>query len=229
MLRECSRVIVLGEKWNEIILNIEPEAKTFVISNTVHIPLEMTRYNIPFRVLFMGVLIKRKGVFDLIEGINYLNNTNRLGNIKFIIAGTGEEEAELKKKCKEYNLENHIEFLGWISGHQKEALYINCQMLVLPSYNEGLPMSILEAISYGMPVVSTNVGDIPSAVRNEVNGYLFEPGNIKEMADAVYKISSQSTLYNALSRASKKMAETKFSDKDYFINIANLYLDLAGK
>lgn len=229
LLRECSRVIVLGEKWNETILNIEPKAKTFVISNTVSIPAEITKYNIPFNVLYMGVLIKRKGVSDLIEGINYLKNTNRLENIKVTIAGTGEEEAELKRKCSEYNLDNYIEFKGWISGQQKEALYKNCQMLVLPSYNEGLPMSILEAMSYGMPVVSTNVGDISSAVKNGENGYLFDPGNISEMADAIYKIGSDNTLFDKLSRTSRKMAQEKFSDKDYFINIANMYFDLAGR
>lgn len=227
MLRECSRVIVLGEKWNKTILNIEPKAKTFVVSNTVPIPSDITKYNSPFYVLYMGVLIKRKGVSDLIEGINYLKNANRLGNIKTIIAGTGEEEAELKRRCKEYNLDNHIEFKGWISGQQKEALYKNCQMLVLPSYNEGLPMSILEAMSYGMPVVSTNVGDISSAVKNGRNGYLFDPGSVNEMADAIYKISSDNTLFDMLSRASREIAQDKFSDKDYFVKIANMYFDLA--
>ena len=228
MLRECNRVVVLGDEWNKIVLNIEPKAKTFVISNTVHIPSKIAHYDSPFNVLFMGVLIKRKGVFDLIETINNLRLTNRLQNINFIFAGTGAEEAELKKICRNYKLDDNIEFLGWISGENKKQLYVNSQMAILPSYNEGLPISILEAISYGLPVVSTNVGDISSAVLNGVNGYLYEPGDIRAMADIIYKISKDKILYDKLSKASRKLAKDKFSDEQYFTNIANLYSDLAG-
>lgn len=227
LLRECNKVIVLGEKWNKIILGIEPNTKTFVISNTVHIPSDTTHYNLPFKVLFMGVLIKRKGIFDLIETINHLKKINKLDGMKFILAGAGAEEIELKRKCKEYKLDNYIEFMGWVSGKKKDDLYMNCQMAILPSYNEGLPISILEALSYGMPLIATDVGDISSAVKNGINGYLFQPGDVIEMADAIYKVSSNRKLYDTLSDASRKIAEEKFSDKEYFINMANLYIELA--
>lgn len=226
LLRECDRVVVLGNKWNDIIRNIEPKTKTFVISNTVHVPSETVHFNVPFKVIFMGVLIKRKGVFDLMEAIRYLKKSRKVNNIKFVIAGTGTEEEELRKICTKYELDKYIKFVGWISGQEKADLYKECQMAVLPSYNEGLPISILEAISYGMPVVATDVGDISSAVLNEVNGYLIEPGNVIRMADEIYKISSSKELYDKLSKESRQLAESKFSDREYFLKLAKLYQKL---
>ena len=226
LLCKCNRVIVLGRKWNDIILNIEPQARTFVIGNTVHIPSDVVHFDMPFKVLFMGVLIKRKGVFDLMEAIKYLKESGRVDNIKFVIAGTGAEEEELKKICTKYELDKYVKFMGWISGQEKADLYKECQMVVLPSYNEGLPISILEAISYGMPVVATDVGDISSAVLNEVNGYLIEPGDAIRMANEIYKISSSKELYDKLSKASRQLAESKFSDREYFLKLAKLYQKL---
>lgn len=229
LLSECNKVIVLGRKWNDIILNIEPKTRIFVIENTVSIPYDTVHFDAQFKVLFMGVLIKRKGVFDLIEAIKCLKESARVSNIKFIIAGTGIEEEALRKKSNQYGLESYIDFVGWISGQEKTDLYKKCQIAVLPSYNEGLPISILEAISYGMPVIATDVGDISSAVLNGVNGYLIQPGDEKELADKIYKISSSKKLYDKLSKASRQLADFKFSDREYYLKMASLYRKLVDQ
>lgn len=228
LLRECEAFIVLGEKWNHTIKKIEPLTNTVVVSNTIHIPEERMEWkNEIFQVLFLGVLIKRKGVSDLIKAIKILADSQKCNKIHFVIAGTGIEEQHLKEECKKFNLEEYITFAGWTSGEKKEYLLKNSQLLVLPSYNEGLPIAILEAMSYGVPIIATDVGDISSAVREAENGYLISPGDCKKLADTINQIANHKDLFEQLSNESRKIAEKDFSDKNYFDKLRGLYEELA--
>lgn len=230
MLREASSVIVLGEQWNECITAIEPAARTVVVSNTVHIPDTTVRWpedGERFQVLFMGVLIQRKGVSDLLDAVAKLRDTGRLGDMCVVVAGTGAQEDELKEKAKSLGLtDGAVQFAGWIDGDRKRELFESSQALVLPSYNEGLPVAVLEAISYGMPVVATDVGDIASAVHDGENGYLIEQGDVDALADALAGIDDK-TRYERLSCASRELAEREFNDADYFRRMKDLYRQAA--
>lgn len=205
LLKESAGVIVLGDKWKEVVKKIEPTTKAVVVNNTVRIPNCTVEWNLPITVLFMGVLIKRKGVADLIRAVDILKKKNRLDNVKFVIAGSGVEEAELKTMCKKLELDKYINFVGWTSGEKKERLFRESQMLVLPSYNEGLPVSILEAISYGMPVVATCVGDISAAIIDGENGYLVEPGDVDALANSIYKLISEKANWQKNLKAQEKL------------------------
>ena len=230
MLREASAVIVLGEQWNERIKAIEPAANTVVVSNTVHIPdvtVQWPEDGKRFQVLFMGVLIQRKGVNDLLDAVAKLRETNRLGDMRVVIAGTGAQEDELKEKAKSLGLlDNAVQFAGWTAGDKKRELFESSQALVLPSYNEGLPVAVLEAISYGMPVVATNVGDIAAAVHDGENGYLIKPGDVEALADALTGIDDKAR-YERFSRASRELAEREFNDAEYFRRMKELYRQTA--
>ena len=226
LLKESAGFIVLGDKWNKAVKEIEPKTNTVVVSNTVHIPDYTVEWKQPFTVLFMGVLIKRKGVADLINAIYLLNKENKLDNVRLVIAGSGAEEAELKAMCTQLGLDNYIEFAGWTAGEKKEKLFRESQMLVLPSYNEGLPIAILEAISCGMPVVATNVGDISSAVIDGENGYLIEPGDVLAIKQAIEKIVWGPEVFNKMVTASRQLAESGFSDEKYFSCINDLYKEI---
>lgn len=205
-LREINALIVLGEKWGKIIEKIEPQTNTVVINNAVHIPDEIVEWDEPFKFLYLGVLVGRKGVLDLVEAVNRI----RSESFKVIIGGVGNQEKLIKEKVKEYKLEDKFEFVGWVDGEKKEALLKSCQALILPSYNEGLPICILEAISYGMPVIATDVGDISAAVIDGKNGFLFAPGDVNEMSALMIKIINHSVWYYCAD-FSRKYAEEKFS------------------
>lgn len=228
LLREASSVVVLGEKWNTIIKEIEPATHTVLVSNTVHIPKETTQWQQPFNVLFLGVLIKRKGVSDLLKAIKILNDSGKTENVHFFIAGSGEEESNLKAECSELGLNDLVEFVGWTTGEKKMKLLKESQMLVLPSYNEGLPIAILEAISYGLPVVATDVGDISAAVYDGENGYLVQPGEIEKLAIAINKVMQDKNRYLELSCKSKYLATKIFSDESYFKQIRKCYSGAKG-
>ena len=226
MLRECGCFIVLGEKWKSAVLEIEPQTNVVVVSNTVKIPNEIVKWNDNVnRVLFMGVLIKRKGVVDLLKAIHLLKEQDKLQNIQFMIAGTGNEETVLKEMAEQLKIEQYVKFCGWISGKEKSQLFQTCQMLVLPSYNEGLPIAILEAASYGMPVVATDVGDISAAIRDGKNGYLINPGDVEGLAEKMIKILECKDVYEKMSNESRRLIEEKFSESMYFEKINACYLN----
>lgn len=230
MLREAVAVIVLGEQWNERITSIEPAAHTVVVSNTVHIPDTTVHWPAEderFQVLFMGVLIQRKGVNDLLDAVARLRDEGRLSSMRVAIAGTGAQESELKEKAKSLGLlDDAVKFVGWSAGDKKRSLFEKSQVLVLPSYNEGLPVAVLEAISYGMPVIATNVGDIASAVHDGENGYLVDPGDVEALADSLANIHDR-TRYEGFSKASREFAEREFNDVEYFRGLAKLYQQAA--
>lgn len=224
LMRECNSFIVLGDKWNQVIKKIEPRTKTIIVSNAVKIPNEIIKWDVStFQILFLGVLIKRKGVADLLEAVAHLVNEKKLHNIKVVVAGTGSEELNLKELSKKLRIEKYIDFVGWIDGEKKKELLRESQLLVLPSYNEGLPIAILEAMSYGLPIISTFVGDIPSAVCDGINGFLIQPGNVSELIEKMYKIITNKNLLKEFSIESKRLAENKFSDSNYFSTLKECY------
>jgi glycosyltransferase involved in cell wall biosynthesis len=223
LLRECDRFIVLGDKWNSIIKKIEPETKTVIVQNTVKIPESTVQWSKEFKILFMGVLIPRKGVADLLQAVSILKLNNQINNMRFIIAGGGNDEDNLKELSRELEIDKYVDFVGWTSGEKKKEIYVNSQMMVLPSYNEGLPMSILEGMSYGLPIVATDVGDISSAVVNGENGYLIHPGDANALAESIYNIYSNKEKYNEMRIKSRRMAEAKFSDSEYFEKMIQTY------
>mgnify|MGYP000429415235 FL=1 len=99
-------------------------------------------------------------------------------------------------------------------------------MLVLPSYNEGLPIAILEAMSYGLPIISTNVGSIGEAVKEKENGFLIEPGDVDSLAHAMIQLTNNSILWKKESRASRNICETKFSENVFFEAVEKIYRGL---
>jgi len=172
LLKECDEVVVLGNKYDQIVKNIEPKAKTVIIGNSVRIPEQVVKWDEErFQILFMGVLIKRKGVSNLLQAVKIITDNDPFAKLHILIAGAGEAENELKDVSEKLEINSIVDFVGWVVGEEKEKMLAKSQLFVLPSYNEGLPIAILEAISYGLPVVATNVGDVSSAVHDGENGF----------------------------------------------------------
>ena len=219
LMKNCDNFIVLGQLWNEIIKEIEPDTKTIILNNSVNVPTLNARYMNKKTILFLGVLIKRKGVHDLLEAIKKIDSDN----YTILIAGSGEEELNLKKMVTESNIKN-VEFLGWVDKNEKESLLLKSQFMILPTYNEGLPMSILEAMSYGVPVVSTYVGDIPTVIKNNENGFLYKAGNINDLTrilDDIIKMKENE--WNKLSKEAKNTIKKSYTEKTYFDKVINIY------
>ncbi|MBX0313349.1 glycosyltransferase [Planococcus glaciei] len=227
LLKNADRVLVLGESWEMILRSIEPEAKTTILMNSVPIPVidSSKRRQKDFHLLFLAVLIERKGILDLIEASVLPIMQAKKNNLRLIfhIAGDGELMEAAKKRVSEYNFEEFFHFYGWVNESQKKKLLKLADLFILPSYNEGLPMSILEALSYGIPVISTKVGSIDEAIVDGVNGYLIEPGDIHALSMRISELAATQSLMS-MRQASRKIAEEKFGNEQYFKEMEKIYL-----
>lgn len=186
---KCSVLIALSDEWKERLSRIISEDKIVVVENysVLHKDAleERLNRNSNNTVLFLGELGHRKGCYDIPAVIEQVAKT--IPNIKFILAGAGsaQDEAAIKQLIKEKDIEKNVEFPGWVRGEQKDRLLREADIFYLPSYNEGMPMSILDAMGYGLPIVSTNVGGIPKIVQDGVNGYCVKPGDVESLKRAI--------------------------------------------
>lgn len=185
LFRNVDKVIVLSDGWNTYFNN------TFKISNLV--TLNNCVNSLMFKecfcedktnndMIFLGRIGERKGAYDLLQALEEIKNDGLRAKCYF--AGDGEVE-KFKKIVKEKGLEEYAEVVGWINGKEKMKLLKNVSISILPSYNEGLPMTILECMACGKALIVSNVGAIPEVVENEKNGIIVNPGNVYEIKKAI--------------------------------------------
>lgn len=129
----------------------------------------------PTTFLFLGLVCDYKGIFDLIN-VLITNRSALRSRVRLLIGGNGQIE-RLEKTISENKLEDIVEYKGWVSGINKHLMMLEADVFILPSYSEGMPISVLEAMSYKMPVISTCVGGIPDLVEHNINGKLVSPGD----------------------------------------------------
>ena len=178
-------VICLSNSWIEYYMQTFKIKRAVILPNIIDYPVKVMPAEktgiITF--LFLGMISEAKGIFDLIEVIAK-NKEKYKNRIKLLIGGNGEVQY-LNELIKRFDIEDIVEYLGWISSVKKVEVLNNSNVYILPSYNEGLPISILESMSYGKPIISTNVGGIPEIVKNKRNGLLITPGEFKEIEIAI--------------------------------------------
>lgn len=223
-LRKADKVIALSEAWKEKLKTIEPDASIDVILNGVNVKKYQVfdrQYHDPMTVLFLGRLGERKGIYDILDTIEILSDKG----IHFILAGDGEIN-KVKGIIKKKGLESIVEIPGWIGDSEKSALLLKSDIYILPSYNEGLPMSILEAMASGLPIVSTPVGGIPDAVISDKNGYLVSPGDVSNLAEKILILNKNKKLWRKMSVESSKIAEDIYDMSRIELELTQLYKKL---
>lgn len=174
-------------------------------------------------VLFLGELGKRKGCYDIPEVIAQVRKS--IPDVKFILAGAGSEADEnaIKKLIDEKGVSDNVEFPGWVRGDMKDKLLRKADVFFLPSYNEGMPMSVLDAMGYGLPVVSTNVGGISKIVHDGENGYCCDPGNVNRFAKGITKILLDGKERKSFGEASWKIVKEGYSLEAHLNRIEQAY------
>ncbi|HAO08235.1 MAG TPA: glycosyl transferase family 1 [Chryseobacterium sp.] len=179
-------MICLSTHWYDYLGKNFKAKRLVILNNPVELPVVLNHHldrNPVVRFLYLGLIVDKKGVFDLLAVIDK-RKKDWNETFKLVIGGDGEND-RLKTIIKENRLSKIVEFVGWVSGKEKATLLAQCDVLILPSYNEGLPISILEAMSYEKAILSTNVGGIPAVVADGHNGYLFEPGNLSALENKI--------------------------------------------
>ncbi|MCT4630857.1 glycosyltransferase family 4 protein [Winogradskyella sp.] len=177
-----------------------------------------------FTLVFVGFLIESKGIKDLLEAMKQINDKGYT-NIKLIIAGKGELESYILKFVAKNQLLNSVDFVGWVSGKAKDNLYKKSNTFILPSYKEGMPISILEAMNFGLPIISSNISGIPDVISVPRNGFLVTPGDVKQIVEAIIQCYEDEDLMKTMSKNNLEDIRN-FSSHQVFNQITEIYSQL---
>lgn len=185
--KKVDLIICLSNSWSLFFKENFLPKKIVVLENIVEEaiekPIKDYQTDQTMNFLFMGAIGNRKGIFDLLETIS-LHKQEFSGKMKLTIGGNGEIK-RLNEFIEINQLSEFVIYKGWVTGELKNKLLLETDVYILPSYNEGLPISILEAMSYGLPVISTNVGGIPEIITNGKNGCVITPGDKEAIYSAL--------------------------------------------
>ena len=224
ILEKADLNVVLSRRLVSMVADKAPAAKIEVLYNAVpvygHNPFNTNAKNI----LFLGRLGKRKGVYDLLDALLILNNRMN-EDVKVYLCGDGDVEA-VTVKVAQMGLEHRIAHIGWINNVKREEFLKNTMINVLPSYNEGLPMKILETMSYGIPNISTDIASIPEVINDGVNGFLITPGDVESLAARIWTLLSDSSLQKDFSDAAYNFIKDNFSLKNNIEHLKKIYENL---
>lgn len=158
--------------------------------------------------LYAGNLVKTKGVYEMIEAFARIER--RAPKVVLKICGSGQQEDGMRRMIKEKNLDHIIEIVGMVEPKQMHKWMQASDLFVLPSYMEGMPNAVMEAMACGLPVVSTSVGGLPEAVGDCQGAILVPPRNVEEFGKAVFKVLRDDELRVRMGVASRVRAEERF-------------------
>ena len=210
MIENSDYLIALSMSWKIFFESNFTVKEITILPNIIEPPLRkvQARTTSKIKFLFLGRIGDGKGIYDLIEVIQKRKNYY-LDHMELYVGGDGESEV-LSDLVRKYGLSEIVTYKGWIKGKEKNSLLNDADIFILPSYNEGLPISILEAMSYNKPVISTKVGGIPEIVKNHVNGILINPGDHRELENAIDFFITKPWFIELYGNASMEIV------KDYF-------------
>jgi glycosyltransferase involved in cell wall biosynthesis len=220
-LTRAALVIALSEQWRERLLAIAPTARVEVLPNGVLLPdLQGARGPRKPTLLFVGDLIRAKGLLDLIRAFGRI--APRFPDLELVCAG-GKPSPEMTRPVAELGLQQRVRFPGWLGPERLRAELGRATLFALPSYAEGMPMALLEAMSWGLPVIATPVGGVPQVVTDGVNGLLVAPGDIDGLAAALARLLSEPALRGSLGAAARRTIATRFSLETALDRLGELY------
>jgi glycosyltransferase involved in cell wall biosynthesis len=176
------------------------------------------------KILFLGRICEAKGVKELLEAGRLLHAEN--GSIRLYIGGIYEDswlEDEIKK-CSGF-----AEYIGWVSGKEKDRYLDECGIMAVPSYFEGFGLTVIEGMLHGCCVVASNVGGIPDIIENEVDGLMIPPKDSGALKNALRRVMDDRGLADRLSGNGVRKAVTKYSIEKLTDRLVEMYRSMAGK
>ncbi len=224
VLRRCASFIAVSDSWKNFYttsLGLKAE-KVFVLPNPVKLPSRIPPRTDSNKVnfLFLGRIGHRKGAFDLIKAFAQLPADCRI-RASLTMAGDGEVE-QARNLVKSLNLMNQIAILSWVDSEQRDALLAKADVFILPSYNEGLSLALLEAMGWGLPVITTPVGGTPELVTPNQDGLLVNPGKVEQLSEAMQFLIENEDMRLSIGANARKCVEP-LDIKKYWVALLEVY------
>jgi len=175
----------------------------------------------PFEILFVGRLTAVKGPEMLVAAMDRLVREGRPVRLRFV--GDGPERGALDRAVAERGLSAHIIFEGWRNAEQVRAFYQQADIFALPSFAEGIPVVLMEAMAMEIPCVSTRITGIPELIRDSVDGLLVAPGVADELARAIARLMDDSGLRLEIGRAGRQRVIEDFDLRKNTARLADIF------
>jgi colanic acid/amylovoran biosynthesis glycosyltransferase len=173
------------------------------------------------QLLCVARLSYEKGLSFLIEAVQLMKQ--RGSNIRLVLAGDGPDRAALEALVKELGIEDRVTFLGFQNDTQVREALTASDVFVLPSYVEGVPVSAMEAMAVGVPVVATNVGGTSELISDGHSGLLIRPSDAESICDAVMKLEANPKLAQSISTNGRAKVEVEFDSAIEFAKLNNYF------
>ena len=219
ILNLADGLIVLGSRDINVYAKYIRNYTPVVLKNGVEIQERQTDLTSK-QIISVGSLGVRKGTYDLLEAIPKVLES--YPDAIFILVGDGEVET-VNNIIKKNDLIENVRVPGWLNFNQVKEIYLSSSIFVLPSHYEGMPMSILEAMSFGLPVISTDINGIPDIILDGETGLIIEPSKINELSSAIIKLLQNYQYRLILGSNGKKRIDTLFTLSEMKKNLIKIY------
>ncbi len=213
-------LIAVSKDSGQKLQTLAPKSEIKVIANAIEttpFAFPVSRFderNKNVRVLFVGAMGKLKGETDLADAVKLI--AEKHPNLRVSFLGFGGEN--LKGYCEKIGIEDLIEFVGAVSLEERLGFFEKADIFALPTYAEAMPISVIEAMAAGLPVVSTTVGGIPELIEDDGDGFLFAPGDSAALAEKISVLASSKDLRirignKARQKVSEQMDFSQYTNK----------------
>lgn len=226
--KNASLVVSNSEGLKNLALKSRPRQKIEVIYNGADIEEFKPGSDIEcpsgtFRIICVSRITGRKGIRYLIEAVSQL--ISKYSQIRLQIVGEGNEKKNLEEQVKKLKLENVVEFCGLIKHRNLPIHYQEADIFVLPSLNEGMSNTMLEALASGLPIIATDTGGTRELIKEGINGLLIKMRNSGDIAQKIEILIQNKDLRQKMGEASRSLAE-KFSWKNVAGQYAAVYKNI---
>jgi len=223
--------IVLASEFKKVLIDWGVKAEIFIetttvddkllISNVLNTKEQKGKTSIPKNILFLSRIEKEKGVFETLHA--FFSMIDKGHNLFLNIAGSGSALMELKNLVINSPYSKRIKFLGYISGVKKSEAFVNNDIYCLPSYSEGMPNSVLEAMAFGMPIITTSVGGLSDFFQNGKMGFLVKKKSPKDIEDCIQKLMDNDSLFSNICRYNFEYAQNNFLSSKVSKKLLTIY------
>jgi glycosyltransferase involved in cell wall biosynthesis len=220
----ADRVIVLSEEWRDYFAeNVCDPERVVVIHNGVGVPPEPCNVSVSQNVLFLGRLDENKSPDVLIRASR--RALAEFSHARLIFAGDGDIN-RYGRLANELGIADRCEFLGWVSGDDKEQLFQRAGIYCLPSKHEAMPLSVMEAMARGIPVISTSVGGVPQLIEDGADGLLMKVDDEAGLSELLLGLERSPERRVKLGLAGRRRIEETFSIDASVDRLVSLYDEL---
>lgn len=229
--RRAARLLVLGSPFATDLITLGFTRQnlftlTTMFDGTIFEHVARRRNDDHMHILFLARFVSSKGIYELLEA--FLRVSRIHPETILVMAGEGEEKQRASDWCTRHGLGEKVRFPGYVGGAEKAQLLVDSDIFVLPSYREGCPNALIEAMAAGLPAIVTPVGGIPDIVQDGIHGLLVPARSVDALERSIAQLIGTPALRDRMGRRNRKDAWQKYEASMVSAELEGHYRSLLG-